>query len=267
VILVAGGTGRLGHEVVRRLTDRGEPVRVLTRDPGRGGLPPGTEVATGDVRDPRTLTAALREVRTVVSAIHGFLGPRGVSPGTVDEAGNRSLVVAARAVGSDVVLVSVVGAAPDSPFELFRAKYAAEQHLRASGVEWTVVRSSAFLETWLDVLRGTAARSGRPVVFGRGDNPVNFVPVNDVAAAVVAAVLDRSTRGQVLEVEGAEDLTLVQLAERVTAETGFDGPPRHVPRAVLHLMAGTVGLVRPELARQAHAALAMDTTPLRGGSC
>lgn len=265
MILVAGGTGRLGRLVVGGLTDRGLPVRVLTR--GRADdLPAGTEVAIGDVRDSRTLPAALRGVDTVVSALHGFLGPRGVSPATVDVAGNRSLFEAARAAGAEVVMVSVVGASADSPFDLFRAKYTAEQHLRDSRVPWTIVRSSAFLETWLDLLRGTAARSGRPTVFGRGDNPVNFVPVAEVAAAVLTAVTDRTTRGRVLEIAGDEDLTLVQLGGRVAAETGFEGEPRHVPRVVLHLLAGTVGHVRPELGRQARAALAMDTTPLAAAS-
>jgi NADH dehydrogenase len=71
--------------------------------------------------------------------------------------------------------MSIVGASADSPFELFRMKHAAEAHLAASGVPATVVRATAFIELWLDLLRTTAGSSGRPLVFGRGNNPINFV--------------------------------------------------------------------------------------------
>ena len=72
--------------------------------------------------------------------------------------------------------MSVVGASADSPMELFRCKHAAEAHLRGSGVAWTIVRATAFVELWIDIL-GSTATPGRPVVFGRGDNPINFVSV------------------------------------------------------------------------------------------
>ena len=93
------------------------------------------------------LQRAVDGADVVVSAVHGFAGPGGVSPASVDRDGNRHLVDAAVRAGATVILMSVVGAAPDSPMELFRMKYAAEQHLRARGTPWTIVRSTAFLET------------------------------------------------------------------------------------------------------------------------
>lgn len=61
--------------------------------------------------------------------------------------------------------MSVVGASADSPMELSRMKHAAEQRLRAGGISATIVRATAFLETWVGLLRHTAVRSGRPLVF------------------------------------------------------------------------------------------------------
>ncbi|MDQ6650940.1 MAG: NmrA family NAD(P)-binding protein [Actinomycetota bacterium] len=201
-------------------------------------------------------------VAVVVSVIHGFAGTAGASPSTVDRDGNRHLVDAAARAGADVVLVSVVGARADSPMELFRMKYAAELHLRSTEVPSTVVRSAAFLELWVELMQGTARRSGRPLVFGRGDNPINFVSVTDVAAAVERAVVDPQTRGRTLEVVGPHDLTFNQLALAVQRAAGRTAPPRHVPPAALRLMAQTVGRVKPELGRQARAALAMDRLDL-----
>jgi uncharacterized protein YbjT (DUF2867 family) len=265
VITVAGGSGRLGTLVVRRLAAAGRQVRVLTREPSRAAhLADDAEIVVADVRDAPALRRAVEGSATVVSAMHGFVGGRGESPASVDDAGNRALADAAAHAGAEVVMVSVVGAATDSPFELFVAKYAAEEHLRGLGVPWTIVRSPAFVETWVEVLRETATRAGRPVVFGHGDNPVNFVPVEHVADAVVAAVLDLGQRGRVVEVVGTENLTLNELATRVATTDGRPLPPRHVPPFMLRVVAATLGRLNPQLGRQARAALAMDRAELRG---
>jgi uncharacterized protein YbjT (DUF2867 family) len=228
VILLAGGSGRRGSVLVRRLAARGQRVRVLTRDPARAAtlVGPQVEAVPGDVRDPDALTAALAGIATVVSAVHGFAGPGRVTPAAVDRDGNRHLVAAAGAAGADMVLVSVVGAAPDHPMELFRMKALAEDALRGSGVAWTVVRSTAFAELYLELMDRSAGRSGRPLVFGRGNNPVNFVSVEDVAAVVELAVTDRCLRGQVLEVGGPQNLTLNELAALTQHGLGATHRPR-----------------------------------------
>ena len=264
MILLAGGSGQLGTRVVRALTGRGLAVRVLTRDPGRASHLTGqhAEVVRGDVRDRASVCAAAAGATIVVSAVHGFIGPRGISPETVDRDGNVNLIDAARAVGADIVLMSVLGAAADSPMELFRMKYAAERYLQASGVPATIVRSAAFLETWVELLRKTTGRSGRPLVFGRGDNPINFVSVTDVAAVVERAVTDPTTRGRTLEISGPQNLTLIQLALAVQASAGRASAPRHVPPLLLRLAAQTAGRLNPMVGRQVRAALAMDTSDL-----
>lgn len=263
MILVAGGTGRLGQRVVRRLVDRDLPVRVLTRDRDRAAsMRPGVEIAVGDVREPRTLDPALSGVGVVVSAVQGFAGPGNVSPASVDRDGNIHLIDAAKAAGAEIVMMSVVDPSPTSPMELFRMKHAAEEHLCASGVPSTVVAATAFMELWIDLLEQTAARKGRPLVFGRGDNKINFVSVDDVAWLVERAILDRSTRGTRLEIGGPDDLTMNELATAIQSAAGRRGRPRHVPPAVLRLLASTVGRVKPEVGRQVRAALAMDSVDL-----
>lgn len=257
MIVVAGGTGRLGTLVVRRLADRGLDVRVLTRDPARAAHLDGVPLVVGDVTRPATLAPAVEGADTVVSAVQGFIGRGKVSPTAVDRDGNAHLIDAAERAGAAIVLLSVIGASPDAAMELFRMKCAAEQHLRTHASAWTIVRASAFLETWTELLRQTAGRAGRPVVFGRGDNPINFVSVADVAAVVERAVTDPATRGTTIEVAGPTNPTLNELAAATCT-----GAPRHVPRPLLHLMARALPPMAPQLARQAAAALAMDTTEL-----
>ena len=259
-VLVAGGTGRLGTLVVAALTVRGVPVRVLTRDVRRAAhlRDKGVEVVVGDVRDPDSIAAAVAGSDVTVSAVHGFAGPGGVSPTSIDRDGNITLIEAARDAGAEVVLMSVVGAAPDSPLELFRMKHAAEVALAASAVPGTVVRSTAFLELWIDLLGRSAGRSNRPVVLGRGNNPVNFVSVRDVAALLDRIIGDRTTRGHTFEIGGPTDLTLNQLADMVAKHRGRTTGPRHVPPPVLRTISATAGRLLPTLNRVLSTALVMD---------
>ncbi|MEO6144122.1 MAG: SDR family oxidoreductase [Dermatophilaceae bacterium] len=264
MILVAGGTGRLGRLAVNRLVGEGKSVRVLTRNPSAATdlTAGGVELVTGDVREGSSLGPALTGVTTVVSAVHGLVGTGGVTPAKVDRDGNRNLVNAAAARSAAVILMSTVGASPDHPMELFRMKWAAEEHLRASGVPWTIVRSTAFADTWIELLRQSAGASGRPQVFGNGDNPINFVWVQDVADAVVHATLDPGVRGQVIEVGGPDNLTLNALARLVQRSMGASGPLRHVPRPALRAMGVIARTFNPTMARLARASLAMDTCDL-----
>jgi len=100
--------------------------------------------------------------------------------------------------------------------------------------------------------------SGKIPVFGRGDDPINFVSAADVAALAELAVTDPGP-GQVVQLGGPDNLTLNQLAAIVQETTGHRGTVRHIPRSALQAMACLTAAVRPALARQARAALAMDT--------
>jgi uncharacterized protein YbjT (DUF2867 family) len=264
MILVAGGTGTLGSQVVRLLLERGEPVRVLTRDPARAAdLPDAVQVLTGDLRDPAAVTAAVRGCATVVSAVHGFVGPGKPSPEAIDRDANRALIRAAADAGvQHLVLVSVLGAAPDHPMSLHRAKHAAEQALRASGLAWTILRPAAYLETWIAIIGARLADKGQALVFGPGRNPINFVSAHDVAAVVDLAVHDQSLRGRLLEVGGPENLTFTRLAERLITASGRPGRIRHVPLVMLRALSLLARPVSPAFARQAQAAVVMNTTDM-----
>ena len=261
MILIAGGTGLLGSMVVDRLVAAGEQVRVLTRDRQRARrLPAGVEVVQGDVRR-GSLTAAVEGCECVVSAVHGFAGPGRTSPEAVDRAGNQNLIAAAGAAGvSRFVLVSVAGAAPDHPMSLHRMKHAAEQQVQAAPLTGVIVRPTAFLQTWLTVIGAKLARGGPALVLGPGRNPINFVAAEDVAAYVCLAAGGDPRIGRLITVGGPQNLSFTDIAHRLLADAGRTGAIKHVPLGALRAMSVLARPVRPGFARQARAAVVMNTT-------
>lgn len=261
-ILIAGGTGTLGTRVTHLLTDRGRAVRILTRDPARAQHLVGArvEIVPGDVREPDTLARAMEGVETVVSAIQGFSGTGGDNPRTVDGEGNAHLIRAAREAGAEhFILVSVQGAAPDHPMELFRMKHRAEQELRASGLTWTIIRPTASMETWAKIVGEPLVKTGKTRLFGRGANPINFVSADDVARYVELAVTDPAMRGIVVEVGGPENLSMEHFARAFERATGKAGAISRVPLPMMRLMAVLLRPVKPMIARQVQAGVVMDT--------
>jgi uncharacterized protein YbjT (DUF2867 family) len=263
MILVAGGTGTLGSRLVSLLAERGEQVRVLTRDRARAArLDTRAEVAVGDTGHPEALRRAVAEVHTVISAIHGFAGTRGATPASVDRDGNRNLIRAALAAGAGhMILISVRDASPDHPMALMRMKHAAEQELIASGLAWTIIRPSAFIETWCEVLGRPLLEKGKTMVFGRGANPVNWVSAWDVARFADLAATDRALRGRVIEVGGPENLTMTEFVRAFRRETGANGRIGHIPRPLMRLGSLVAKPLNPAMARQIQAGLIMDTQP------
>ena len=266
MILVAGATGRLGTQIVSLLLGRRQQVRVLTRDPQRAQhlRGEGLEIATGDVRDPDSLPGPMAGVDTVVSAVHGFEGPGGVTPASVDHLGNRNLIAAAEAAGARrFVMLSVVGAAPDHVMELFRMKHRAEQLLRGSSLDWTIIRATAFMELWAALVGAPILKDGKTTIFGRGENPINFVSVLDVARFVDLAVSDPGLRGAVIEVGGPENLTFNQVAAILARAAGKEISVSHVPLPVMRLASVVMRPLKPALARQIQAGVVMDTSDMR----
>lgn len=264
MILVAGGTGTLGRHLVPLLLQQGHDVRVLTRDPARAShLPSKAEIVTGDVRAPADLAAAVRGCSTIISAVHGFAGPGSPSPESIDRDGNRALIQAAAAAGvQHFVLVSGHGAAADHPMSLHRAKFAAEEEVRASGLRFTIIRPTAFLETWITVIGGTLPDKGHALVLGPGKNPVNFVSARDVSVLVAQSVRSVPSSNEIVDIGGPENISFVTIAERLIEASGKPGRIKHIPLPVLRVMSVLARPFSPELARKARAAVVMNGTDM-----
>jgi uncharacterized protein YbjT (DUF2867 family) len=271
VILVVGGTGRLGRELVPALVARGESVLVMARGASQpfpeGPLPEGPQDAgthdavqylRGSLASDADCRRAVAGCRQVVFAASGFGIPKGADERSVDRDGAIRLVRAAADAGVEhLVMMSMHGAAADAPIEYLRCKFAAEEALRASGMAWTIVRLGAILEQRLEVMGGALASKGKVPVFGSGSAPVTYTSVRDAAAVVVRALSDPALRNRVIE-WGSETWTAEEIAGALVAKTGH-GKVQKVPTAALRVMSVAARPFSPFMARVAGAGVWEDS--------
>src|SRR5256885_2383962 len=265
MILIVGASGRLGSVVVRHLLAQGKPVRAMTRTPLNLAQlkQQGAEVVSGDLRNPASLLSACQGVEQVLAAAHALVGKGDNNPQTVDDAGNRHLIDAAKAAGvKHFIFVSVQGASPYSPLEFFRIKYRTEEYLRASGLSFTILRPGAFMDLWAQLIGQPIIEQGKTTIFGRGNNPINFVAVEDVARFVCTVLEDPRAHNRVIEVGGPENLTMNQVAEIFERVSGHQAKKRYIPLPVMRMMSILMQPINPALSRQIRAGIYMDTSNL-----
>lgn len=277
MIVIAGGSGRLGREVTRLLTAEGRPVRILTRDPARTRSHLATalssdaiglvDVVGADVRDPASLIQPIADADVVVSAIQGFGGHEPGGLKAIDIAGNQALIRAAvKGQIRHFILVSMQGSGPAAALALARAKGSAEAALRSTDLHRTIIRPSAYIETWAEIIGEPIISSGRARLFGAGVNPINFISSRDVAAVVAEAALGAPPDDRVVELRGPEDLTFEEMVGRFASALGRPVSISHVPRPALRVLSTLLRPARPILADQIAAARIMDIADLAGGA-
>jgi NADH dehydrogenase len=203
-------------------------------------------------------------VVTTATAIGRILaGARDVSIADVDGRGNLNLIRAADAAGVDrFVFVSGAGLCAElaAIAPLSRAKWAAEQALRASGMRAVIVRPDMFQEVWLAPVTGIDPRAGKALIYGHGRCPARYVAMDDVAALIrhLAVTPDPPA---VVEFGGPGALTRMQVVALFEKAMGRSLRVRHVPRAALSIGRRALARTKPELASLMGLALWSDTHP------
>jgi uncharacterized protein YbjT (DUF2867 family) len=226
-----------------RETSDGERVRSLEES--------GAEVVRGELRDPDSLARACAGVATVVSGATAITALGTDSITAVDRDGQLSLVDAAAETGVDHFIYVSYTRHVDTDDPLTQAKRAVEERLRGSGMAFTILRPSYFMEMWLGSPLGWDLEAGSARVLGTGEQRVSWISARDVAAAVAACVDNPAAHGQTVELGGpsaVSPLEVVRLAESIT---GRPMKIEHVPAEALEQQArdaaGTDGSIFPSL--------------------
>ncbi len=270
MILVTGATGFVGAEILRRASARGWRVRGLSRRPECAeelGRLPHVELFRSDVGDPVDLDEALEGVKTVIHLVGIIVATREQSFEKAHIVGTKTVLEATvRAGVRRYVHMSALGVeAGRGLSEYYRTKWAAEETVRASDVEATVLRPSIIFGPGDDFVN-QLARVVRlsPVVPLPGGGTTRFQPVwvGDVAECFLQAARMDSTPQPVYDVVGPEILSLREIVNVLANAMGRRRKTVAVPIGPLRVGAAIAERVlpRPPLTRDQLAMLAWDNT-------
>lgn len=239
MILIVGATGAVGRNVAERLAASGRSVRALVRT---GAAPAkrkplevaGVTLVIGDLKDAASLRAACDGVTTVISTASATIsrGP-GDTIDTVDRDGQLRLVDTARQAGVWAFIFLSFSGNMDAPFPLRDAKRAVERRLRESGMDYTIVRPSVFMDVWLSPHAGFDPVGGQVRIYGTGDQPISMIAASDVAAYLAACVENPAVRNQAIELGGPEPVSFNTVVGLFETALGRSINRQYVPAAAL----------------------------------
>lgn len=243
MILVVGSTGHLGREICAQLASHGQLTRALVRASAEAARVEtlarlGASLVVGDLSDRASLDAACRGIDTVICTASAM--PSAYQPGvndlrTVDLDGVCSLIDAARAAGVRRFVAMSLSGNLEIPSPLRDAKRAVEHHLRESGMTYTILRPSCFMEVWFSPAMGFDADEHRATIYGAGDRRISWISLHDVARFAVECIGRPAARNATLELGGPGALTPLEVVSIFEAVTHQRFAITHVLDSALHL--------------------------------
>jgi uncharacterized protein YbjT (DUF2867 family) len=209
LIAVTGATGQLGRRVAQRLSDRGVAQRLIVRDPTRAPRLPDVEIALASSYSD---TTGMREALAGADTL--FLVSGRESADRVQQ--HVDAIDSAIGAGVErIVYLSFLSAAPHATFTLARQHFRTEQHIRSTGVRFTFLRPSMYL----DFVPGMVGADG--VIRGPADEGrAAFVARDDIAQVAALVLTTPGHDGVTYNLTGREALTLAECAERLSQVTG-----------------------------------------------
>jgi len=233
-VLVVGATGFLGMEICSRLTATNKKVKGLIRtgsDPVKikALQDMGVETIPGDVKDKSSLDEAMKGVATVISTATSTISrQQGDSIETVDGTGQLNVVEAAKNAGVKHFVFISFHSVPQE-FPLQTAKRNAELALIESGMAYTILQPTMFMEMWLSPIVGFNYPDAKATIYGDGKNKLCWVSREDVAALAVASLNNPAALNRVFEIGGPEPLSPLEVVQIFEQCSGNAFSVEHVP--------------------------------------
>jgi len=223
MILVTGGTGFIGRALIRHFTENNYSVRTLIRPSSKSpSLPKGVPIdaAVSSLQDARGLRAAMVGVDTIFHLASGEWRGTQASLMEIDIQGTRSVIQAAQDAGvKHIFYISHIGADRASAYPVFKAKAIAEEFIRRSGINYTIIRSAIVFGQRDGFTTGLARLINiSPFFFiipGDGMTLLQPLWVEDLATCLTWSLENAEIINRTLEIGGPEYLTYTQILELI----------------------------------------------------
>lgn len=222
-ILVIGGTGTLGRQIVKQTLDEGYEVKCLVRDFRRGAFLKdwGAELVYGDLSIPSTIPLALKGVTTIIDSAT-IRSTSSYTSETIDWRGKLALIEAAKLINlKKIIFFSVLNASENPSIPLMDLKLKIEQTLKGSDLNYTIFQCSGFFQ-------GLISQYALPVlenetIWLQGDAaPTAYLDTQDAAKAVVQCLSDSTYDNNIVSLIGEKFWTskeIIELCERLSGKT------------------------------------------------
>ncbi len=259
-VLVTGGTGFVGREIIRQLHHTGHSIILLARKARSPAVQDllsrcAAELRLGDVLVPDSLRGSLVEVDAVIHLV-GIISEVGASTfESIHARGTQNVVAAAQhaAVGR-FIHMSALGTRANAISRYHQSKWLAEEAVRQSGLEWTIFRPSLIYgrqDQFVNLFAKIIRRSPAVPLLANPRARFQPVEVEAVAKAVMRSLTSSKSIRQTYDLCGPETFTFSEMLDQILAALGRRRWKVRVPLRVARFLAAFLEFVWPRLFHKA----------------
>ncbi len=240
MILLTGATGFVGRNLLNQLIKEGYRVRCLVRNPERVLLPVTDAVQSvrGDILTPSDVMSAMDgDIDTVIHLVGVLRESKGVTYEALHVDATRNVTEAMVKNGvSRYLHISALGTRPNAVSLYHKTKWAAEEIVRGSGLDYTIFRPSVIFgreDKFTNLFAGFIRSFPLLIVPGTGKNLMQPVYIDNLTAFMLHSIKDKTSIGRVYDVAGPEELTFDEIIDKIASSIGRHALKVHIPLGLI----------------------------------
>ena len=238
MILIAGASGHIGKEIVKKCIERDLSARCLDlhhldieeEDTSK------VEIIKGDITNRNTAKEAVKGVDTVLSVMGVRKDTEEMTHDKLEHEGTQNLISASKESGvSHIMYISSMGVTKNVPVQRLRTKWDAEQMLVHSGIAYTIFRPSGYFTDFVEYFAPEIRKKGSFRVFSKGLIKLQPIAVEDVAETMIRAIGNERAKNKIFPLVGPEIFTLREILTMLGKVMGKKVKIKSIPFWVMNL--------------------------------